>query len=142
MIEVVIFHTISFKTSIQGINPSGNFCKKDYKQSFYLDLIHCVLLFSLDMINQNELISKIVFYCILKVPTDVLERIVIHHALISVIEKVVVVCAEDTQHAPAKPLYVWETVSKQDASAYLQLMAWNLLVHISIQFVMETEYAR
>ena len=88
------------------------------------------------------LVSKIVFYCILKVRTDVLERIVIHHALICVIEKVVVVCAGDTHLAPAKPLYVWETVSKQDASAYLQLMAWNLLVHISIQCVMETEYAR
>ena len=88
------------------------------------------------------LISKTVFYCILKVQTDVLERIVIHHALICVIGKVVVVCAGDTHLAPAKPLYVWETVSKQDASAYLQLMAWNLLVHISIQCVMETEYAR
>ena len=86
--------------------------------------------------------SKIIFYCILKVQTDVLERIVIHQALICVIEKVVVVCAGDTHLAPAKPLYVWEMVSKQGASAYLQSMAWNLLVHISIQCVMEMEYVR
>ena len=95
--------------------------------------------------NKNELVQifyKIVLYCILKVQTDVLVRIVNHLTLICVIEKVVNVCAGDTHLAPAKPLYVWETVSKQDASAYLQLMAWNLLVHISIQCVMETEYAR